>query len=228
MMKNHMKHLFLFSFFLFSLTCICQNQVKIEYAYTSYYEPEKADKNDLKAQTVHKVFKSAEELSFLLIFDGNKSLFKVKERMAIGNKSGSLARMLPRYYVDFSDNSVYSLHEMPGETFFVKQEIENNWQITSEQNKIYGYECKKAILLDKEGNKKVEAWFTPNIPVNIGPLESYGLPGLILLTKSFNKTGEAYAGFSVIDIDFSKQKEIEIPDLEPITFEEYIEKTKRS
>ena len=47
--------------------------------------------------------------------------------MAIGNKSGSLARMLPRYYVDFSDNSVYSLHEMPGETFFVKQEIENNF-----------------------------------------------------------------------------------------------------
>ncbi|SHI68597.1 GLPGLI family protein [Mesonia phycicola] len=222
-----MKYLFLFFIFLFSLTCTCQNQARVEYAYTSYYKPKKTDKNDLKSQTVHKIFKSTEELSFELIFDGNKSLFKVKERMAVGNKSGSLARMLPRYYVDFKDNTVYSLHEMPSQTFFVKQEIENDWQITSEKKKIYGYQCKKAILLDKEGNKQVEAWFTSKIPVNIGPLESYGLPGLIVLTKSFNRKGEAYSGFSVIDIDFSKQKEIEIPDLEPITQKEYIEKTKR-
>ena len=59
---------------------------------------------------------------------------------------------------------------------------ELKWTITDEQKEINGYQCKKAHL---EGNSKVYAWFTPQIPVNGGPYIFHGLPGLVLESDSY-------------------------------------------
>ena len=36
------------------------------------------------------------------------------------------------------------------------------------------------FTMDEPKEKKVTAWYTPDIPVNVGPLNYWGLPGLIL------------------------------------------------
>ena len=61
------------------------------------------------------------------------------------------------------------------------------WRITKETKQIDRYKCYKAIasekLYSRRGffyNRQVIAWFTPEIPLNYGPSNYTGLPGLIL------------------------------------------------
>ncbi|KUJ53078.1 GLPGLI family protein [Chryseobacterium sp. JAH] len=60
--------------------------------------------------------------------------------------------------------------------------IENNrkidWKITSDKDKVLGYNVQKATA-SLNGRKWI-AWFAPEIPVQDGPYNFYGLPGLIL------------------------------------------------
>lgn len=62
--------------------------------------------------------------------------------------------------------------------------IENEkpiWQLTQETKKIGGYLCYKAIRTNSEFiNFNPVAWYTNEIPLGYGPLDYYGLPGLIL------------------------------------------------
>ena len=60
--------------------------------------------------------------------------------------------------------------------------IENNkkidWKITSDKDKVLGYQVQKATA-NMNGRRWV-AWFAPEIPVQDGPYDFYGLPGLIV------------------------------------------------
>ncbi|NME68632.1 GLPGLI family protein [Flammeovirga aprica] len=69
---------------------------------------------------------------------------------------------------------------------FTENYGELEWVITNESKVIKGYNC---ILAKAEyGLYKVEAWFTPEIPVSDGPYLFAGLPGLILsLNNQENK-----------------------------------------
>jgi GLPGLI family protein len=52
------------------------------------------------------------------------------------------------------------------------------WKVSAEQKQIAGFQCQKAVLQDT--SRQVEAWFTTQIPVSVGPGEFADLPGLIL------------------------------------------------
>lgn len=86
--------------------------------------------------------------------------------------------------------------DLLGKIFLVKDTlILPDWKISSESKKIGKYTCYKATWTrNKEGenwskDKGVStsvneiittAWYTPEIPVNTGPKDYWGLPGLIL------------------------------------------------
>lgn len=53
-----------------------------------------------------------------------------------------------------------------------------NWQLETETKKISSFLVQKAST--KFRGRTYEAWFTPEIPVPIGPWKFHGLPGLIL------------------------------------------------
>lgn len=79
--------------------------------------------------------------------------------------------------------------DLQGKEIFMGKKInfegkvsELKWKITDEQKEINGYQCKKAHL---EGNPKVYAWFSPEIPVSGGPYVFYGLPGLVLESDNY-------------------------------------------
>jgi len=63
--------------------------------------------------------------------------------------------------------------------FLIEDEIENQaWKPGTNRRKIQGFVCMDAIM--KRGKETITAWFSPNIPVSIGPENYHGLPGIIL------------------------------------------------
>lgn len=59
------------------------------------------------------------------------------------------------------------------------------WKFTGEQKQVGSYLCQKAILQD---TVETYVWFTPMIPVSIGPKGYDGLPGAILYVDEDNGT----------------------------------------
>ena len=72
-----------------------------------------------------------------------------------------------------------------------------------------GVEGKKIDLVEETVNMtEIEAWYTPQIPVGHGPLEYWGLPGLILEVSAGNQTMLC----TKITMNPEEKIEIEAPD----------------
>lgn len=71
---------------------------------------------------------------------------------------------------------------MMGKSFVVSDKLpKHKWKITAEKIKYLGYECQKAVI--EEEDRFVVAWFTSQIPAQVGPGSYHGLPGAILLVS---------------------------------------------
>ena len=85
-------------------------------------------------------------------------------------------------YKSFASNEKVHQRGMMGKSFVVKDVLnKNQWKITDEKIKYLDYECQKAVI-ENEDNFIV-AWFTPQIPLSIGPGDLHGLPGAILMAN---------------------------------------------
>lgn len=102
-------------------------------------------------------------------------------------EEGNMVKMMMRRYANpnnmtyrnVTENKFVEQKDFMGKTFLIKgQPEELTWKMTGEMKEIVGYPCIKATYEDTTGI--IEAWFTPQLPVSIGP-ENYGqLPGMIL------------------------------------------------
>ena len=67
-----------------------------------------------------------------------------------------------------------------GEDILIEQELPNfEWEITNIEETISGYKCKLAKTTSLSG-LPILVWYTDQIPLNDGPREYWGLPGLII------------------------------------------------
>ena len=81
-------------------------------------------------------------------------------------------------YKNHKENELVKQTEFMSRTFLINGKLPKyDWVITKDTLKIGDYLCHKAVL---KGNDKFVVWFTNDIPVNDGPREYNGLPGLIL------------------------------------------------
>ena len=86
---------------------------------------------------------------------------------------------LKRVFIDIDKNIKTEQVELMTRFFLIENEIESQaWKPGINQRKIQGYICKDATM--KKGEETITAWFSPNIPVSLGPENYRGLPGLIL------------------------------------------------
>jgi len=110
-------------------------------------------------------------------------------------------------YKNIKENRFANKTDLMGKVFLVKDSLTKyDWKMTGETKNIGNYTCYKATyereeenismsMVDgemKESTKKetvvTTAWYTPDVPINNGPGNYWGLPGLILEVNDGNLT----------------------------------------
>ena len=82
-------------------------------------------------------------------------------------------------FVDLRKNSVIATRDLMGKKFLVVGEPEQyKWKMTGKSKQVGSYLCQEATWQDS--TTQIVAWFTPMIPVQAGPGDYTGLPGVIL------------------------------------------------
>ncbi|MCC6283000.1 MAG: GLPGLI family protein [Saprospiraceae bacterium] len=138
---------------------------------------------------IQKMLPTSQSSPTILLFNENKSLYKNMDNAE--NETGGnheqggmhmefkIMRPENRVYRDLENGRIVESREFMGRFFLIDEEATRQaWKLTGEQKTILGYPCQKALLQDT--SRKVEAWFTTQIPVSFGPGEFSDLPGMIL------------------------------------------------
>lgn len=215
-----MKVFFLIQFLLFSSWSFTQNQSgEILYNIT-FGLPKESDKSNGALDSFRKdMEKAASKLSFKLIFDGKESLFFSVKNLSMDDKDFN-SKMVKSifgaekiFYTDISRKEYIEQKKFLGKSFLITTSFDKvSWELTNETKKISGYECYKAVGSRESVGKDFKvntletyAWYCPEIPLNFGPFEAVGLPGLVL---EFNLKGHS---FVAQNINFDKKVIVKKP-----------------
>lgn len=149
------------------------------------------------------------EKTHILTFNKEESIFKEDEQLEAPQRQGMVMVMVETggsdvMYKNTKEKRYTNQNESFSKLFLIQDTLEDlDWELGSETKNIGDYTCYKATLkrevevresgisingdkdLDEELKPQmkeiiVTAWYTPQIPVNAGPSEYHGLPGLIL------------------------------------------------
>ena len=171
-----------------------------------------AQKKQIKARLKNRL-----EKTYILSFNATESLFTEEEKVdAMSGATDSWGSSFSRgkQYKNIAENQLVQEQEFYGKRFLVKDKLLSiDWELKSESKEIGGYTCFKASAVvpddalrwfnfnwsdlpnpDGEAIEKdiklsqVDAWYTMQIPVQHGPAEFWGLPGLILEISTENNT----------------------------------------
>lgn len=153
------------------------------------------------------------EKTYILTFNRDESIFYEEEKVdAMSGATDSWGSNFARgkQYKNVSENRLVQSQEFYGKKFLVKDKLQEiKWKMESESKQIGNYLCFRATavvpskelswfnfswgdLNDDENQEikltSIEAWYTLQIPIQHGPAEYWGLPGLILEVNSGNTT----------------------------------------
>ena len=155
------------------------------------------------------------EKTYKLTFNKEESIYKKEEQLEAPKPQGMVMVMVETggsdvLYKNTKENRYSNQNESFSKVFLIQDELKKiDWVLGSETKNIGDYTCYKAtykrevevmesgisVNNDKEFDNKVEmkeievvAWYTPEIPVNNGPGNYYGLPGLILEVNDDSQT----------------------------------------
>lgn len=215
-----------------------QNKGKVTYRIEaikdSIEKPLENLENSEAKNTALQMFLDSQPVEGYLVFNDSVSIYNVEPNIDIPgwnngsdgliitrskmNISWSLAGGNSTYYNDMSRDFSITQNEIMGPTVRVIQNPKE-WTITEESKVIDGYTCFLATI-DKLNEKKLKAWYTPEILVKHGPKGFNGLPGLILEIE------DVIYLWKVIKIDFESPEADDI--IEPVegdlmTKEEFVQ-----
>jgi GLPGLI family protein len=154
------------------------------------------------------------EKTYILTFNKEESFFKEEDKLdAISGATDTWGKNFTpgEQYKNIKTNTLLQSQEFYGKRFLVKDDLLSiDWQLTGESKQIGQYTTFKATAMIptsqltwydfswgelSEDNSaedakmtKVTAWYALQIPVSQGPLEYWGLPGLILEVNVGNTT----------------------------------------
>ena len=121
-----------------------------------------------------------------VLYEGVKNEKAEAERAQQGKREGRRGRGMRRggrnagkRFVDLNTNKVVATRDLMGKKFLVTGEPESyKWKMTGKSKQVGSYLCQEATWQDS--TTQIVAWFTPMIPVQAGPGDYTGLPGVIL------------------------------------------------
>ena len=116
--------------------------------------------------------------------------------------------VVQKVYYEFDRNQKLEQIEYLTRTFLVSSEIGSvPWKLGTERKKVMEYTCMNAMLtLD---DQEIVAWYTPEIPVSLGPSNFGGLPGLILAVE---RNGETAYVATLVDLTPPAEEALIKPD----------------
>lgn len=165
----------------------------------------------------------------VLYFNADYSLFQADEvkkpEDVMAQETGHMTmRMIiaggnDKVFIDLKSKKKLEQKEFMSRIFLIEGDLgSNDWKLTGNTRTILGYICQEASREEKD--KKISAWFSPNIPVSAGPAGYAGLPGLVL--KIDINDGKRTITAVTIDPDFSDASLIVKPkDGKKVTADEY-------
>ena len=193
--------------------------------------------NEGQKKEVEARLKNRLQKNYVLTFNKEESFFEEEDQLdAMSGATDSWGKNFTpgHQYKNVKTNSQVQNQEFYGKNFLVKDSLQPIvWVMGKETKEIGNYTCFKATALiptneltwynfswnrlnettddsakDDIAMTIVEAWYTPQIPVGHGPLEYWGLPGLILEVSAGNTTMLC----SKIIINPKEQVEIKAPE----------------
>jgi GLPGLI family protein len=216
------RRLIIYALLFFSANMVAQQQImsgEIQYEFTittnDSISNEVLKKNKVSDQ-VKKMLKtlySKNKASYLLRFHKNASIFKAVESLSIEENKMNYAKIMGGngiFYTDKNADKILDQKEAYGQLFLVSIP-KPEWSLTQETKTIGKYLCYKATTKQEAETrhgkvvKKITAWYTPEIPINYGPKNFYGLPGLIIELEIAKGSL-----FRATNINLSLTKEIKI------------------
>lgn len=136
--------------------------------------------------------KNAQYFRYKLLFNDKESYYSMVDTLVNEeNKGYKYAKILNRsndiFYTNFNKDEALINKTAFGKLFLIKSNItDRKWELHNEQRKIGKYLCFKATSIKIVNNskgifeKKIIAWYTPDISIQFGPRDYFNLPGLIL------------------------------------------------
>jgi GLPGLI family protein len=139
------------------------------------------------------------EKTYILTFNKTESTYKEEEKLdapapnssGIQIKIGGIGGVL---YKNIKEADFADAQDMFGKKFLIQDKLRQiDWQTQKETKMIGKYLCLKATFTEmiddfsldgtkseKQKERIITAWYTPEIPISNGPKDYQGLPGLIL------------------------------------------------
>ena len=170
------------------------------------------------ADQMMEMLKKQFEKTYILKFNKEESVYKEEEALSAPNPQGMDVVMVMAggsdiLYKNIKSKRFTNQSESFSKLFLIKDELKDiEWKLESETRNIGEYTCFKATTTrevediesgisfnhekdlsttDKEPKMKeitITAWYTPQIPVSVGPGNYHGLPGLILEVNDGSET----------------------------------------
>lgn len=149
---------------------------------------------NLQKSTLEAIFRSQPKVKYRLFFNKEESFFEKYE--TLNSEKGKLnfaERKMGKgvYYYSHMSKEIIHKKLYSGKEFLIVMPT-FNWKLTQEKKVIGKYICYKATtshyVEGRNGKmeRKVTAWYTKEIPYNLGPKYFNGLPGLIVELQEDN------------------------------------------
>lgn len=180
-------------------------------------------------ERIEKMKEYANNQKFELTFNKSQSSFKYIESLnsdpTFSETENRIARAAFTASSDFYYDNLRNIEISQGrdKVLIEKKNAKVEWVISTESKMVGDYLCYKATYQEpyvsrRSGEKKhtnVIVWFAPMLPYGYGPIQFYGLPGLILELQYKNTTYFATnikVSSASITIDFPKGKTVSKED----------------
>lgn len=158
------------------------------------------DSSNLQVKIVNKLVADTKsdlsDTEFLLMFKDSVASYSLVDKMDLNDNSLNISKISAKasgnFFFDMNKKIVINSFEYKGKKFNVIDSLSDfEWKITKQNKVIGGYNCFKALGKQKSyfsSNNKtfifpIEAWFSPEIPIPVGPNGKGGLPGIIMVLK---------------------------------------------
>lgn len=157
--------------------------------------------NEAMNKQIQEQLRKQFQQEYTLTFNKEESLYKKNEQLAKPNPIASGIQIQIQegsdiLYKNMMEKRITNETEIFGKQFLIKDSLTNRqWELVSESKNIGNYTCYKATFKEEYTTQSISdsseletvtkerttvAWYTPQIPINSGPQDFQGLPGLIL------------------------------------------------